>query len=164
MRIKIFPLVIFFLLIAEIYILILVGQITGVLNLLLLIVVSAFVGIGFIRKQGFATLIRGRERIFGGELPTSELVEGLFLVIGGICLLMPGFISDCLGITLAVPFSRKMMIIFLEKSSFFKFRANFKAGSAQSESAKDNYPEDIIDAEFWDHSDQKGIKKSSKDP
>ena len=56
------------------------------------------------------------------------------------------------------------MIIFLEKSSFFKFRANFKAGSAQSESAKDNYSEDIIDAEFWDHSDQKGIKKSSKDP
>ena len=163
MRLKIFPLVIFFLLIVEIYILILVGQITGVLNLLLLIVISAFVGIGFIRKQGFATLIRGRKRIFGGELPTSELVEGLFLIIGGICLLMPGFISDCLGIILAVPFSRKMMIIFLGKSSFFKFRANFKADSAQSESAKDNYPEDIIDAEFWDHSDQKVVKKSSKD-
>ena len=164
MRIKLFPLVIFFLIIAEIYILILVGQTTGILNLLLLIVITAFVGVGFIRKQGLATLIRGSEKIFGGELPTSELIEGLLLVIGGICLLMPGFISDCLGIILAVPFSRKMVTIRLNDSSFFKFRANFKAGSAQSESARDDFSEDIIDAEYWDHSDQTGIKKSSKDP
>ena len=57
-----------------------------------------------------------------------------------------------------------MVTISLNDSSFFKFRANFKAGATKSESARDDFSEDIIDAEYWDHGDQTSIKKSSKDP
>lgn len=93
----------------EIMVLIQVGQMIGAWWTIGLVVLTAFIGINMLRYQGIATLNRANWRMQSGEIPAQEMVEGIFLAIGGALLLTPGFVTDAFGFMCLLPFTRAWM-------------------------------------------------------
>ena len=91
------------------YILIEVGGIIGAWPTIGLVVLTAVVGVALIRAQGFATLMRGVARLNAGELPATELVEGVMLALAGALMLTPGFVTDATGFVLLTPSLRRRL-------------------------------------------------------
>lgn len=108
-----FPLIaIVFLLvpIVEIYLLIQVGQVIGAGWTVLLVVLTAVIGVWLLRIQGLSTLTRAQRRLQENELPAREMLEGVALVIAGAFLLTPGFATDTLGFLLLFPPTRIWLV------------------------------------------------------
>ena len=95
----------------EIALFIQIGGAIGVIPTLLLIVVTAVLGVTLLRMQGLLTLVRVQESLDRGEIPAIELVEGLMLLISGAFLLTPGFFTDAVGF--AVPAVRRSVALWL---------------------------------------------------
>lgn len=95
----------FFLLLplAEIAGFILVGRRIGLLPTLSLVVLSGVAGIVLMRIQGFGVLTRLRQSGQDGRAPGKELLDAAMILIAGILLLIPGFISDVVGLALFLP-------------------------------------------------------------
>ncbi|WAJ28657.1 FxsA family protein [Antarcticirhabdus aurantiaca] len=89
--------------IAEIAGFILVGNAIGLWPTLGLILASAFLGALLLRQQGLGTLRRIQEETRAGGLPGRELVHGLMIAVAGFLLILPGFISDVVGLLLFLP-------------------------------------------------------------
>lgn len=87
----------------EIALFIQVGGLLGLWPTLALIVLTAMLGIGLLRIQGFATLQRARASMDRREPPVREVFEGLLLFVAGAFLLTPGFFTDACGFLLLVP-------------------------------------------------------------
>jgi UPF0716 protein FxsA len=96
--------------ILEMWILISVGGHIGAVNTILLVLLTAVVGIALLRAQGFETLWRGREKLQQGRVPAQEMAEGIILAVSGALLLTPGFVTDVVGFIGLVPVSRKALI------------------------------------------------------
>lgn len=96
--------------IAEIYVLISVGGVIGVGWTVFLVVFTAVLGAALVRRQGFATLQRVQASLDRGELPATELLEGLVLLAAGALLLTPGFITDAIGFACLTPPLRRALI------------------------------------------------------
>jgi UPF0716 protein FxsA len=88
----------------------------GGLTTLGLVVLTAVVGIQILKQQGLSTFTRANQRIESGELPAQEIVEGLFLAVGGAFLLTPGFITDTLGFMFLIGPIRRYIVRALIKS------------------------------------------------
>ena len=91
------------------YLLIEVGGYIGVWPTIALVMITAVIGVALLRRQGLATLTRGMGRLQRGELPASEIVEGLLLAVAGALLLTPGFVTDAVGFILLTPFTRALI-------------------------------------------------------
>jgi UPF0716 protein FxsA len=65
------------------------------------------VGTWLLRIQGLGTLARVQAANRSGQLPATELVEGLILLVAGVLLLTPGFFTDACGFLLLVPAFRQ---------------------------------------------------------
>ncbi|MGI9276580.1 MAG: FxsA family protein [Endozoicomonas sp.] len=102
----------FFLLfpILEMLVLIKVGGAIGALNAVALVIAGAFIGMTVIRRQGFSTMLKARERMAHGEMPAAEMAEGFMIAIGGLFMMFPGFVSDIFGVALLVPAVRKALL------------------------------------------------------
>ncbi|MCG5103631.1 FxsA family protein [Oceanobacillus alkalisoli] len=107
MRMFLIGLLIFSLL--EIGLLVWAGSHIGVWWVLFLIVFTAFLGLIFGRIQGFGTWNRVLRSMERQEVPTAEVIDGLCILIGAILLITPGFISDCIGLILLLPFTRNLL-------------------------------------------------------
>ncbi|MBT8768786.1 FxsA family protein [Metapseudomonas boanensis] len=94
----------------ELAVLIKVGSAIGVLPTLLLVIGTALLGSVLLRVAGVATAWRARERLARGEVPEQEMLEGLLIAVGGGLLLLPGFISDIIGLLCLIPFTRRLFI------------------------------------------------------
>lgn len=97
--------------ILEMWLLIKVGAVIGALPTIALVFLTAMIGLALLRQQSFSTLMRAQSRMSRGELPTSELVEGLFLAVGGALLLTPGFVTDAIGFACLLPGIRHVLIV-----------------------------------------------------
>jgi len=95
--------------IVEMVILIEVGGMIGALPTVGLVLLTAVIGAGMLRQQGAATLLRANERMASGELPAQEMAEGILLAVGGALLLTPGFVTDAVGFTCLIPFTRRWL-------------------------------------------------------
>lgn len=95
---------------AEIYLLIEVGQAIGALPTIGLCVLTAIIGGGLLRHQGLATLQRARDNLDQGKAPALELLEGAALVVGGALLMTPGFATDALGFACLLPPTRRAIV------------------------------------------------------
>ncbi|MNR19162.1 phage T7 F exclusion suppressor FxsA [compost metagenome] len=62
-----------------------------------------------VRVAGLATALRARESLQRGELPAEDMFHGLMLALGGGLLLLPGFISDVIGLVCLLPFTRRLL-------------------------------------------------------
>ena len=87
----------------EIAIFIKVGQAVGLLDTLLLLLAAGIAGAVLLRLQGWATLLRLRQRLAAGEAPVRELFDAACLALAGVLLILPGFLSDLAALLLLVP-------------------------------------------------------------
>ena len=94
----------------EIWVMIEVGEEIGALSTIALIVGTAVLGALLFRIQGVATLARVQDSLDRGEPPVGELLSGLGLLIAGIMLLLPGFVTDVLGLLLFIPPIRRLLV------------------------------------------------------
>ena len=99
--------------ILEIAVFIVIGQQIGVLMTLALILVTAVIGTILLRSQGFSILTRIRQETDAGRLPGRELGDGAMILIAGVLLLTPGFVTDTIGFLLFVPQIRDRIWQFL---------------------------------------------------
>lgn len=95
--------------IAEIYVLIQIGEAIGALPTIALLVVDALVGGALVRHQGRAAWRRLVEALGRGRPPAREAIDGALVVAGGALLLAPGFLTDVLGLALVVPPTRALV-------------------------------------------------------
>lgn len=87
----------------EIAAFIVIGGQIGVLATLAMVFVTAVIGSILLRVQGFGLINRIRSETDQGRVPGRELVHGVMILIAGVLLLTPGFVTDTLGFLLFVP-------------------------------------------------------------
>lgn len=99
----------------EIYLLIKIGSYLGAFNTVVIVILTAFLGALLARYQGLRTMLRVRESLEGGEMPAEELMDALLILLAGIVLLTPGFLTDLAGIAILIPKTRRMFKQWLRK-------------------------------------------------
>ena len=112
--------------IIEIYLFIKIGTQIGAFNTVLLIFLTAFIGLIYVRYEGFNTLKSAIGQVVKNEVPLFEIMSGAALVIGAFLLILPGFLTDAIGLLLVFPITRKM--IFKKVSSKYKEKNKFIDG------------------------------------
>jgi UPF0716 protein FxsA len=95
--------------IAEIYVIIQVGQAIGALWTILLLIADSIIGARLLSWQGRRAWLRFQAAIAEGRVPHREVMDGVLIVLGGAFLLTPGFITDVLGLVLLIPPSRAVV-------------------------------------------------------
>jgi UPF0716 protein FxsA len=86
---------------SEVMVFIKVGGAIGALWTVLLTVGTALLGIMLVRAQGIRTLFKVKDQLAQGQMPAAVMAEGIILLICGAFLLVPGFISDTIGRSMA---------------------------------------------------------------
>ena len=97
------------------YLLIEVAGYINTLPTIGLVMLTAVIGVALLKRQGVQTLTRGVGRLNRGEVPATEIAEGILLGIAGALLITPGFVTDAVGFTLLFPPSRQMIAAALIK-------------------------------------------------
>lgn len=103
MRFSLIPFVLLIVPLMEIAAFVLIGGQIGVWATLAMVVVTAIIGSFLLRWQGVSLLRRIQSEMAAQRLPAKDLVRGAMLVIAGILLLTPGFVTDTIGFLLFVP-------------------------------------------------------------
>ena len=96
--------------IIEISLFIEIGSIIGSFYTIILIFITAIVGVFFVRQQGISTFQKLTFQLQNLETPVQTMFEGLVILISGILLITPGFFTDALGFLGLIPFTRIIFI------------------------------------------------------
>jgi len=104
--------------ILEILLMIKIGQQIGAFNTILIIFVTAIVGIYHAKIQGINTIKSGMTNLYQNKIPVYEIISGASIAVAAILLILPGFISDTIGFLLIIPFTRKLIINFWFKNKY----------------------------------------------
>ena len=94
----------------EIYFMIKIGTVIGAFNTILATLLTAAVGLYFVRLQGISTLYSAANTIRKNQEPLKEIFNGFCLMIAAIFLIIPGFFTDSVGVLLLIPFSRNIIL------------------------------------------------------
>ncbi|WP_426369287.1 FxsA family protein [Pseudocolwellia sp. HL-MZ7] len=95
--------------IIEITLLINIGEVIGAWPTIAIVITTAWLGAKNVRQQGLATMQSVQTKMAQGEMPSAEIVTGLMLMVAGVLLVTPGFVTDILGLLLLVPSVRKAL-------------------------------------------------------
>ena len=123
--------------IIEIYLFIKIGSQIGAFNTILLIFITAFIGIYYAKYEGLNTIRSGFTQIIKNQTPAYEIISGAAIAFAAILLILPGFATDFLGFLLIFPISRKLIF------------GNFSNKFTKEKHGKNNF----IDGEFEDIED-----------
>src|SRR6056300_1318399 len=93
----------------EIYLFIKIGSQIGAFNTILLIFVTAIIGIYYAKYEGLNTIKSGFTQIIKNQTPVYEIVSGAAIAFAAILLILPGFATDFLGFLLIFPITRKLI-------------------------------------------------------
>jgi len=110
---------------AELLLLLYVASQTSFLLTLFLCILTGLVGGSLIRWQGLETLARLQLELQEGRLPTNEIIGGLLLVVMGVLLAVPGFITDTLGFLIVIPGVRAVVARAIQR----RIEAGIRSGS-----------------------------------
>ena len=103
----------------EIYLFIKVGAAIGAISTVLLIILTAIIGVFLLRVQSIDTFLRFRNSIARDGMVGYEMLEAVFLLVGGLLLLTPGFFTDAVGLLCLLRTSRIWMIRMIAQHKFF---------------------------------------------
>jgi UPF0716 protein FxsA len=131
-------LTIIFVPIIEIYLLIKIGSEIGAITTILLILITAIVGVYYAKYEGLNTLRSGFNQLRQNKSPTYEMLSGAAIAFAALLLIIPGFATDLIGFFLIFPLSRRLLL-----NSLFK-----KINPVNT--SKENF----IDGEFEDIDDK----------
>lgn len=136
----------------EMIILIEVGGLIGAIPTVGLVILTATIGLWLLRLEGTATLVRVQERLAQGQIPETELLEGIMLLVGGALLLTPGFVTDALGFTCLLPGLRRPIARWIIRQGVLRavnISGTFRAGQS-SQSGGTTIDGEFTDGEFID--------------
>ena len=138
------PLLLYIILIpvVEIYLLIKIGSQIGAISTIMLIFITAFIGIYYAKYEGLNTIKSGLIQLSKNETPAYEIISGAAIAFAALLLIIPGFATDVLGFLIIFPISRKFIL------SMFTKKFNYKREK------KNNF----IDGEFEDIEDDNDKK------
>ena len=94
---------------AELYVILKVGDAIGVLWTIGLLVADSLIGSVLLRTQGRVVWRRFNEALTQGRMPHREVIDGVLVIFGGAFLLTPGFITDVVGLLLLLPPTRAVI-------------------------------------------------------
>ena len=118
--------------ILEIYLFIEIGSQIGAFYTILLIFITAIIGVVYAKYEGLNTIRSGFMQIYKNQTPAYEIISGAAIAFAALLLILPGFATDFLGFLLIFPITRKL--IFGNLSNKFKKR--------------DTRKKDFIDGEY----------------
>ena len=124
--------------IIEIYLFIRIGSEIGAFTTILLIFLTAIIGVYYARYEGLKTLKSGFIQLSKNEPPSYEILSGAGIAFAALLLIIPGFLTDLIGFLLIFPVTRKMV--------FKKFLNNKKKNK--------NLKNDFIEGDFEDIEDE----------
>ncbi len=95
--------------ILELFIFLVIGQRIGIPATLAIILITAFVGAYLAKSQGLKAIARYQESLAQGRLPHEAIIDSLLILVAGLLLLTPGFLTDSIGFALLVPTVREFI-------------------------------------------------------
>ena len=125
---------------AEIYLLLQVGSIIGAFWTIFLVMSTAASGAWLLRQQGFSTFQRFQENLTLGVIPAYEIIEGPIILLGGLLLITPGFITDILGLACLISPLRKKIAQYIIENRLIQ-----SSGAFQQEKTTDK---NVLEGEF----------------
>jgi len=131
--------------IAELYVIVQVGQQIGIWPALALLLADAILGSLLLRHQGRGAWMRFNQALAERRFPGKEVVDGLLIVVGGTLLLTPGFLSDIVGLLLLIPPTRAIVRSLLRRFTIGRFTivgmpaGRFPGSGPSSKSASRDY-------------------------
>ena len=119
----------------EIALFVQIGGRIGLAWTIIIVIATAIAGTILLRSQGLAVMSRAQDTMNAGEMPVESLVDGVFLLIAGILLLTPGFLTDFIGFLFFIPILRQTLGRYLwrriARSGSVSFRDLRGGGSAR---------------------------------
>jgi UPF0716 protein FxsA len=97
----------------EIWLLISIGQYIGPWLTIILIILTGILGAWLAKYQGLEALRNAQQKMSYGQMPGEVIIDGLCILVGGVLLLTPGFISDSIGFFLLIPATRNIVKPFI---------------------------------------------------
>ena len=128
--------------IIEIYLFIKIGSQIGAITTILLIFITAIVGVYYAKYEGLNTLKSGFLQMSKNQAPAYEIISGAAIAFAALLLIIPGFATDIFGFLIIFPITRKFFIN--------KFSNRFKD--------KENKNNNFIDGDFEDIDDDNDRK------
>jgi UPF0716 protein FxsA len=104
--------------VVEISVIIQVGQWIGFLNTVGLLLLVSLVGAWLVKRQGLGVMARIREQRSAGRIPATEAFDGALILVAGVLLVIPGFVTDALGLLLLIPPVRAVARRFVSRRVF----------------------------------------------
>jgi UPF0716 protein FxsA len=111
----------------EVYLMIKVGGMIGAFNTIFLIFFTAITGIYFARLAGLGEIRSGFNQLIKKKIPIYEIISGAALAFAALLLIIPGFLTDLIGLLLIIPVTRKYFIL----SMTYKYK-NKKANNNEN--------------------------------
>ena len=130
-------LIILFVPLVEIYLFIQIGGQIGAFNTIIIILLTAVVGVYFVRLQGLSTLKSGVTQLYKNQIPVYEMISGAALAFAALLLIIPGFATDFVGFLIIFPPTRFLL--------FKKFKNNHPTKKYDKEDLIEGESEDIDD-------------------
>ena len=127
--------------ILEIYLFIKIGTQIGAFNTILLIFITAIIGVYYAKYEGLNTIRSGFMQMVRNEVPAYEIISGAAIAFAAILLIIPGFATDFFGFLLIFPITRKIVF-----------------GSLSKKLKKNESEKKIIDGEYEDIEDNNDPK------
>ena len=124
----------------EIYLLIKIGSQIGAITTILLIFITAIVGVYYAKYEGLNTLRSGFNQLKRNETPTYEMLSGAAIAFAAVLLIIPGFATDLLGFLLIFPLTRKFIFngLFKKFNTVNTRKNNFIDGEYEDLDEKDD--------------------------
>ena len=113
--------------IVEIYLFIKIGSQIGAFITISLIFVTAVVGIYYAKYEGLNTLKSAIKQIVKNEIPVYEIISGAALAFAAFLMILPGFLTDVIGLLIIFPWTRQIFFKKISKKNF-KNKKNFIEG------------------------------------
>ena len=120
----------------ELLLLLEVGERFGAMNTILVVIITGILGACLTKMQGFNIIFKIRHQLQNNQFPGDSLLEGVIILVGGLTLLTPGFITDTLGFLCLIPTSRQLFLKLIKREISNRFTQTTAQNRGQ-------------DTEFW---------------
>jgi len=111
----------------DLFLLLKLGQLLGIYETLLLIVVTGFIGAILYRTQTWLNFRKMKRTLQQGTVPDRELIDSILIIVGALLLVTPGVLTDIAGFLFLLPFTRPA----IRKSAIYLLKRSIKGGRIQ---------------------------------
>jgi UPF0716 protein FxsA len=140
----------------ELFVIIKVAEAIGALLTVVLLVGTSFVGGAIVRRAGARAWESLRSATATGGAPPRDVVDGAIMLLGGVLLVIPGFVTDAIGLLLVLPFTRRLARWAVAGFVLRRVRVLRRAGPGRRSGDGDVIDGEVVDEEPGDKRDRPG--------